>query len=84
MKKIIFLFPVLVVALYTQQGNVFLWKDYYIQQDFFSQADQVCTVRKGLSYCIPAAEIKCLEKNLSNTVIEIRDADRGIKIKGMF
>ena len=81
MKKIIFLFPVLVVALYTQQGNVFLLKDYYIQQDFFSQADQVCTVRKGLSYCIPAAEIKRLEKNSS--AVEIRDIDRGVKIGGI-
>lgn len=82
MKKIIFLFSVLVVALYTRQGNVFIWNDYYIQKDFFSLGDQICTSRRESNYCIPASEIKLLEKNPSNTVIEIKDIDRGIKVKG--
>ena len=78
-----FFIIVFAVALYTQQGNVFLWKDYFIQQDFFSRADQVCTFRQGLIYCIPASEIKYIEKNSPNAVFEIKDVDRGIKIKGV-
>ena len=77
-----FFVVLLAIAVYTQQGNVFVWKDYFIRQDFFSRSDQVCTVRLGLDYCIPASEIKRLEKD-SSRITEIKDFDRNIKIRGI-